>query len=127
MKRTSDSGGWTDFAISPAPPPPGEEEHQEPEEEFEQGAIDRDQVVNTADRDIRIAVLADDNVIGAITCRLDPDLSRPFDATRPEERDCTDAAQALIDCLGFAGRKIKKAKVKEIILGLSLPDDGCCR
>jgi hypothetical protein len=87
--------------------------------------FDRNDVVNAADRDIRIDLLADDNVIGGMTYRLDPDISRPYNTTRPDKRGCTDRAQALIDCLGCTGRKVKKVKIKEIVLSVSMDDDDC--
>lgn len=48
----------------------------------------RDQVINAADRDISIAVLADDNVIGGMTYRLDPDISRPFNSMDRDSCTC---------------------------------------
>ena len=48
----------------------------------------RDAVEATKDRDIRIDVLANDNLIGGMTYRLDPDLSRPWNAGRPKDKDC---------------------------------------
>jgi zinc metalloprotease ZmpB len=45
--------------------------------DFTAGDVERE-----ASPDIQIAVLADDNVIGGMTCRLDPELKEPFNAGR---------------------------------------------
>jgi len=84
-------------------------------------------VRSSSDRDISVAVLADGNPIGGITYRLDPDIKRPANARGRDDRDCTNQAQALLDCLGVKGRKVKKTKIKEIVLGVTIrDDDDCC-
>ena len=79
----------------------------------------------TTDRDIRIDVLANDNLIGGMTYRLDPDLSRPWNADRPKEKDCLDEAQRLAECLGIK-QEIRKVCVKEIVVSLKVKKDDCC-
>jgi hypothetical protein len=83
----------------------------------------RDAVEATADRDIRIEVLANDNLIGGMTYRFDPDLSQPWNR-RPKDKDCRSEGQRLAECLGIK-QPIKKVCVKEIIVGLKV-DDDCC-
>ena len=85
----------------------------------------RDAVEASADRDIRIDVLHNDNLIGGMTYRLDPDISRPWNADRPRDRDCLDEAQRLAKCLGI-DQNIEKVCVKEIIVGLKVKKDDCC-
>lgn len=86
----------------------------------------RDEVEQTKDRDIRIDVLANDNLVGGMTYRLDPDISRPWNADRPKGKGCLDEAQHLMDCLGIK-REIGRVCVKEIVVGLKVKeDDNCC-
>ena len=85
----------------------------------------RDAVEASADRDVRIDVLHDDNLIGGMTYRLDPDISRPWNIDRPRDRDCLDEAQRLAKCLGV-NQQIEKVCVKEIIVGLKVKKDDCC-
>ncbi len=82
----------------------------------------RDQVEQIAARDIQVAVLADGIPIGGMTYRLDPAIKRPINAAA-EDRDCTGKAQALLDCLGVRGRDVKKAAIKEIVIGMKLRDE----
>jgi zinc metalloprotease ZmpB len=85
----------------------------------------RDAVEASADRDIRIDVLHNDNVIGGMTYRLDPDISRPWNADRPRDRDCLEEAQRLAKCLGV-DQEVEKVCVKEIVIGLKVKKDDCC-
>jgi hypothetical protein len=87
--------------------------------------ITRDAVEATKDRDIRINVLANDNLIGGMTYRLDPDLSRPWNADRPKDKGCLDEAQRLANCLGIK-QEIGKVCVKEIVVSLKVKKDDCC-
>ncbi|MCO5760993.1 MAG: hypothetical protein NHG36_05720 [Chromatiaceae bacterium] len=85
----------------------------------------RDAVEATKDRDIRIEVLANDNLIGGMTYRIDPNLSRPWNADRPKEKICLDEAQRLADCLGIK-QEIGQVCVKEIVVSLKVKKDDCC-
>lgn len=87
----------------------------------------RDAVEATSDRDIRIEVLANDNLVGGMTYRLDPDLSRPWNADRPKDRDrdCLTEAQRLAECLGIK-QEIGTVCVKEIVVSLKVRKDDCC-
>jgi zinc metalloprotease ZmpB len=85
----------------------------------------RDAVEATKDRDIRIDVLANDNLIGGMTYRLDPDLSWPWNADRPKDKSCLDEAQRLADCLGIK-QNIGKVCVEEIVVSLKVKKDDCC-
>lgn len=84
-----------------------------------------DAVEATKDRDIRIDVLANDNLVGGMTYRLDPDISRPWNADRPKDKGCLDEAQRLADCLGIK-QEIGTVCVKEIVLSLKVKEDDCC-
>lgn len=85
----------------------------------------RDAVEAARDRDIRIDVLANDNLIGGMTYRLDPDFSRPWNADRPRGKGCLDEAQRLADCLGIK-QEIGQVCVKEIVVSLKVKKDDCC-
>ncbi len=85
----------------------------------------RDAVEATKDRDIRIGVLANNNLIGGMTYRLDPDMSRPWNADRPKGKGCLDEAQRLADCLGIK-QEIGQVCVKEIVVSLKVKKDDCC-
>ena len=85
----------------------------------------RDAVEATKDRDIRIDVLANDNLIGGMTYRLDPDLSWPWNADHPKDKICLDEAQRLADCLGIK-QNIGKVCVEEIVVSLKVKKDDCC-
>jgi hypothetical protein len=76
--------------------------------------------------DILIEALADDNPIGGMTYRLNPNIKVPHNSTSPcRKKCCKSEAQDLIDCLGVKGKKVKSAKINEIILGIKL-DTDCC-
>jgi hypothetical protein len=89
-----------------------------------------DDIRTTADRNFTVHLYGNGILMGGMTYHVDPDIKEPVGKGRPQSpcagAPCTDAAQNLIDCLGFRGKKIKKAKIKEIILGLSVRDDDCC-
>ena len=85
----------------------------------------RDAVEATKNRDIRIDVLANDNLIGGMTYRLDPDLSRPWNGDRTKDKGCLDEAQRLADCLGIK-QEIGKVSVKEIVVSLKVKKHDCC-
>lgn len=85
----------------------------------------RDAVEAAADRDVRIDVLSNDNLIGGMTYRLDPTISRPWNTGRPKDDGCVDHAQHLADCLGIK-QDIGKVCVKEIIVGLKVKKEDCC-
>ncbi len=88
-------------------------------------AFTRDAVDASKDRDIRIDVLANDNLIGGMTYRLDPDLARPWNVDRPTDKDCLNEAQRLADCLGIK-REIGQVCVKEIVVSLKVKKNDCC-
>lgn len=85
----------------------------------------RDMVEATSDRDIRIDVLANDNLIGGMTYRLDPHISRPWNIDRPKKKSCLDEAQRLAECLGVK-QEIGQVCVKEIVVSLKVKKDDCC-
>lgn len=85
----------------------------------------RDAVAATKDRNIRIDVMADDNLIGGMTYRLDPDLSMPWNADRPKTKACLDEAQRLANCLGIR-QEIGKVCVQEIVVSLKVKNGDCC-
>ncbi|MDG4563452.1 MAG: hypothetical protein P9E88_19415 [Candidatus Competibacter sp.] len=85
----------------------------------------RDAVEATKDRDIRIDVLANDNLVGGMTYRLDPDLSRPWNVDRPKDKGCLTEAQRLAECLGIK-QEIGAVCVEKIVLSLKVKKDDCC-
>ncbi len=91
-----------------------------PGQSFTHGAVEA-----ATDRDIRIDVQINDNLIGGMTYRLDPNFSQPWNVDRPKEESCLDQAQRLADCLGIK-QEIGKVCVKEIIVGLKVKKDDCC-
>ena len=84
-----------------------------------------DEIRKMKDRNFTVRLYADGVLMGGMTYHVDPDMREPAATGRPKT-DCTDVAQKLIDCLGCPGTKIKKVKVKEIIVGLSVRNDDCC-
>ena len=46
-------------------------------------------------------MLANDNLVGGMTYRLDPDLSRPWNVDRLKDKGCLTEAQRLAECLGI--------------------------
>lgn len=85
----------------------------------------RDAVEATKDRDIRIDVMASDNLVGGMTYRLDPDLSRPWNVDRPKQKGCLDEARRLADCLGIK-QEIEAVCVEKIIVSMKVKKDDCC-
>lgn len=89
-----------------------------------------DEIRATIDRNFTVYLYGNGILMGGMTYHVDPDIKEPIGKGRPRVpcpgASCTDAAQDLVDCLGFSGKKVKKAKIKEIIIGLSLSDDDCC-
>jgi hypothetical protein len=77
-------------------------------------------------RDIRINVLANDNLVGGMTYRLDPDLCKPWNHDKPKGQDgCTKEGQKLADCLGL-GQQIDGVCIEKIVVSLKVKKDGCC-
>jgi hypothetical protein len=85
----------------------------------------RDAVEATKDRDIRIDVLANDNLVGGMTYRLDPDLSRPWNVGRPSDQGCLTEAQRLAECLGIK-QEIGAVCVEKIVVSRKVKKDDCC-
>jgi len=85
----------------------------------------RDTVEAIKDRDIRIDVMANNNLIGGMTYRLDPALSMPWNKIHPKGKSCLDEAQRLADCLGIK-QEIGQVSVKEIVVSLKVKKDDCC-
>jgi hypothetical protein len=89
-------------------------------------AFTRDAVEADPDRDITVSVFADDNLMGGMTYRLDPAISRPHNAKRRKKPDCREPATALLECLGIPDQDVKSARIKQVIVGIRMRDDDCC-
>lgn len=75
--------------------------------------------------DVQVVVRADDNLLGGMTYRLDPELTRPYNPRPGGKRDCVRPAKALLDCLGIHDQDVKQVKVKEVIVGFTMREDDC--
>jgi hypothetical protein len=85
----------------------------------------RDAVLAAGICDIRVTVRANGDLLGGMTYRLDPELTRPYNARPGAKRDCTRPAKALLDCLGIHDQDLKDIQVKEIIVGFKMREDDC--
>lgn len=83
----------------------------------------RDDVGAAGICDIRVKVRADGDLLGGMTYRLDPELTRPYNTPPGGKRDYTRPASALLDSLGVGGQDLKDVQVKEIIVGFKMRDD----
>jgi hypothetical protein len=86
----------------------------------------REGVEAVSDRDIRIDVLANNNLIGGMTYRLDPQLTRPWNANRPQRKTCLDEAQRLAECLGL-NQPVSALRVDKLTLTMDFDKPGCCQ
>ena len=83
-----------------------------------------DAVLGTEDRDLDVSVLADGIVVGGMTYRLDPTLSK---LPTKRSRCCQKEAERLLDCLDVAPGDVKRVRVKNICLDVEMEDrNGCC-
>lgn len=81
-------------------------------------------VVAAGTSELEVLVYADDNLIGGMSYHLDPELERPHNAVKGRH-DCTDSGRRLLDCLGVRDQDVEKVRIKEIIVGLTIHDEGC--
>jgi hypothetical protein len=86
----------------------------------------REAVEAATDRDIRIDVLANNNLIGGMTYRLDPQLARPWNAERPTRKTCLDEAQRLVECLGV-NQPVSALRVDKLTLTMDFHNQDCCQ
>lgn len=92
------------------------------------GPFERADVEATQNRDIVLTVEADDAVIGGMTYRLDPAMERPANVpgTRPHRDErCRIHAGRLLDCLDLHGHDVRKVRVRNITVDISMGDDCC--
>lgn len=47
------------------------------------------------------------------------------DGHREDEKECTEPAEKLLDCLGLKDPDVKKVRVKSVCLEIDLKDEGC--
>ncbi|MFT3798077.1 hypothetical protein [Microbacterium sp.] len=85
----------------------------------------REDVVAAGVSEVELRVYADDNLIGGMTYHLDPDLKRPHNGAVKPRRDCAGSARQLLDCLGVPDQRVGRAHIKEIVVGISIRDEGC--
>ena len=83
----------------------------------------KDEVAAAGVCDIRVTARADGDLLGGMTYRLDPELTRPYNTPPGGKRDHTRPATALLDSLGVGGQDLKDVQVKEIIVGFKMRDD----
>jgi hypothetical protein len=78
-----------------------------------------------SDREIVIAVMADDAVIGGMTYYLDPAIKAPINSEDACNSKCMAPAQELLKCLNVPNQKIKKVQVKKVSLDITMDQDDC--
>ena len=71
-----------------------------------------DEIRAATDSNFIVHLFGDGILMGGMTYRVDPEMKEPVPSGRPD-RNCTDVAQKLVDCLGCPGTRIKKVKIKE--------------
>ena len=86
----------------------------------------REGVEAVSDRDIRIDVLANNNLIGGMTYRLDPQLTRPWKDNLPTRKTCLDEAQRLAECLGL-NQPVSSLRVDKLTLTMDFHNQDCCQ
>jgi hypothetical protein len=85
-----------------------------------------DDIRAAADCNFTVYLYGNGMLLGGMTYRLDPDMTAPPGADRPQE-PCKDVAQDLIDCLMVSGgRKVKRVCVKKIAVDIELKNDCDC-
>ena len=92
--------------------------------------IDRATVEAASNRDIVITATADGGVIGGMTYRLDPAITRPrhVPGERPRDREnpCREQAGKLLDCLDMPGHDVCDVRIQRVSIDITMKDDGCC-
>lgn len=83
--------------------------------DFTLGEIDA-----VSDRDIEISTLADNNLVGGMTYRIDPKMRKPANICKPK---CEIEASKLLDCLNIKGQKVKDVKIKSISVDIEIDND----
>jgi hypothetical protein len=83
----------------------------------------KDEVTAAGVCDIRVTVRANGDLLGGMTYRLDPELTRPYNTPPGRKPDPTRPATALLDSLGVRGQDLKDVQVKEIIVGFKMRED----
>ena len=91
------------------------------------GDFEQADVAATADRDVRVELLADGANVGGITYRLDPDLAAPFNRRDrvPAGKKCIGPAKKLLDCLEIPSEDVKCVRVKSVQLDIDFKKDEC--
>jgi hypothetical protein len=85
----------------------------------------KDTVAEAGTSDILVTVRADGSLLGGMTYRLDPELTRPHVERPVAAPDSRGPADALLDSLGIRGQDVKNVKVKEVVVGFTMRDDDC--
>lgn len=77
------------------------------------------------DQRIDVRLLADGMELGGVQYTVDPDLKERSGGKPKRERDCTDAARSLLDCLDVGGGRVKRVEVKRVNLDIKFHHDDC--
>ncbi len=83
----------------------------------------KEEIEGIKDHDIMISAFADGILVGGMTYRIDPKISKSGDYRKPK---CKKEAQDLLNCLKIRNQKVKKARVKNIIVDIEMDDDCGC-
>lgn len=91
------------------------------------GSFDRTDVEAAQERDIVVTVDADGAMIGGMTYRLDPTMEQPTNvpggAPVGTDERCRVHARRLLDCLDLHGHDVRKVRVRNITVDISMGDD----
>jgi zinc metalloprotease ZmpB len=87
----------------------------------------KQQIIDTADREIRILMYANNMLMGGMTYQLDPDVSKPYNGDGKQGKgECKDKAQELLQCLNISNEKVKNVCVKKVVIDIELNNDCSC-
>jgi len=77
-------------------------------------------------RDIEVALMGNDMLIGGMTYRIDPELKEPVNGPGDSVHEPCDKLRKLMECLDIEKKDIKKVCVKKISVDIVLETDCDC-